>query len=160
MKGQKSWPFIFFRRNRMEPILSIKGIVKDFPAVRALNSVDLDLFPAEVLGLVGENGAGKSTLLKVLSGALQKDRGEIRINETLVSISNPKVSQDLGITVIYQDFNLVPHLSIARNIFLGHESRAGSRFFLNKKLMNQEAKELLTSLGIDLDPSLGFCSCM
>lgn len=152
MKGQKSWPFIFFRRNRMEPILSIKGIVKDFPAVRALNSVDLDLFPAEVLGLVGENGAGKSTLLKVLSGALQKDRGEIRINETLVSISNPKVSQDLGITVIYQDFNLVPHLSIARNIFLGHESRAGSRFFLNKKLMNQEAKELLTSLGIDLDP--------
>jgi len=136
----------------MQPILQIKGILKDFPGVRALNQVDLDLYPSEVHGLVGENGAGKSTLLKILSGALQKDQGEIQINSTSVTIPSPKASQDLGITVIYQDFNLVPHLSIARNVFLGHESQIGSRFILNKKLMNQKSTELLATLGIQLDP--------
>jgi ABC-type sugar transport system ATPase subunit len=136
----------------MQPILQIKGILKDFPGVRALSHIDLDLYPSEVHGLVGENGAGKSTLLKILSGALQRDQGEIRINSIPVSIPNPKASQDLGITVIYQDFNLVPHISVARNIFLGHESQVGTRFILNKKLMNQKSTELLTSLGIQLDP--------
>jgi ABC-type sugar transport system ATPase subunit len=106
----------------MQPILQISGIRKDFPGVRALDDVSLKLYPSEVLGLVGENGAGKSTLLKILSGALQKDTGEIRIDDSPVNILNPKTSQDLGITVIYQDFNLVPQLSIDRNIFLGHES--------------------------------------
>jgi len=136
----------------MQPILQIRGIQKNFPGVRALNQVNLDLYPSEVHGLVGENGAGKSTLLKILSGALQKDEGEIRINSTPIAIPNPRASQDLGITVIYQDFNLIPHLSIARNIFLGHESQVGSRFFLNKKLLNQKSRELLTTLGIQLDP--------
>ena len=136
----------------MQPILQIKGIVKDFPGVRALNCVDLDLYPSEVHGLVGENGAGKSTLLKILSGAEQKDQGDIRVDSTAVNIANPKASQDLGITVIYQDFNLVPHLSITRNIFLGHEYLADSKFVLKNKLMNQKASELLMSLGIQLDP--------
>lgn len=136
----------------MKPILQIMGIRKRFPGVRALSDVNLDLYPSEVHGLVGENGAGKSTLLKILSGAVQKDSGEIRINSTPVAISNPKSSQDLGITVIYQDFNLVPHLSIARNIFLGHESQAGSKFILNKKLLNRKSKLLLESLGVKLDP--------
>ena len=136
----------------MPPILQIRGILKDFPGVRALNQVDLDLYPCEVHGLVGENGAGKSTLLKILSGALQKDQGEIRIDSKPVVIPNPKASQDLGITVIYQEFNLVPHLSIARNIFLGHEFQVGSRFILKNKLLNQKSTELLTTLGIQLDP--------
>jgi ribose transport system ATP-binding protein len=136
----------------MQPILQIKGILKDFPGVRALNQVDLDLYSSEVHALVGENGAGKSTLLKILSGALQKDQGEIRINSTPVTIPNPKASQDLGITVIYQEFNLVPHLSIARNIFLGHEFQVGSRFILKNRLLNQKSTELLTTLGIQLDP--------
>ena len=136
----------------MQPILQIKEIVKDFPGVRALSQIDLDLYPSEVHGLVGENGAGKSTLLKILSGALQKDQGQIRINSIPVVISNPKASQDLGITVIYQEFNLVPHLSIARNIFLGHEFQVGSRFILKNKLLNQKSTELLTTLGIQLDP--------
>jgi len=131
----------------------MKGISKDFPGVRALNHVDLDIFPSEVHGLVGENGAGKSTLLKILSGALRNDEGEIRVNGSSVSILNPKMSQDLGITVIYQDFNLVPYLSIARNIFLGHESQIGSGFVLNKRRMNERSKELLSSLGINLDPT-------
>jgi ABC-type sugar transport system ATPase subunit len=136
----------------MQPILQIKSLQKDFPGVRALNHVDLDLYPSEVHGLVGENGAGKSTLLKILSGALQRDQGEIRINSAPVAIPDPKASQDLGITVIYQDFNLVPHLSIARNIFLGHEAQVGSRFILKNKLLNQQSTELLASLGIQLDP--------
>ena len=140
MKGRFLRSFIYFIRTYMQPILQIKGILKEFPGVRALSHVDLDLFPSEVHGLVGENGAGKSTLLKILSGALQKDQGEIRINSTPVNTPNPKASQDLGITVIYQDFNLVPHLSIARNIFLGHESQVGSRFILKKKQLNQRSK--------------------
>jgi ribose transport system ATP-binding protein len=135
------------------PILQMKGITKDFPGVRALNHVDLDINPSEVHGLVGENGAGKSTLLKILSGALRNDEGEIRVNGSPVMILNPKASQDLGITVIYQDFNLVPYLSIARNIFLGHESEIDSKIILNKKRMNEKSRELLSSLGIDLDPT-------
>ena len=138
----------------MQPILQISGISKDFPGVRALDNVSLDLHPSEVLGLVGENGAGKSTLLKVLSGALQKDAGEIKINGAPVTILNPKNSQDLGITVIYQDFNLVPELNIARNIFLGHESLADSRFILNNKRMMHASRQLLKQLGIDMDPRL------
>ncbi len=137
----------------MQPILRMRGITKDFPGVRALDRVDLDVFPSEVRGLVGENGAGKSTLLKILSGALRNDEGEIRVNGSPVNILNPKASQDLGITVIYQDFNLVPYLSIARNIFLGHESKVDSRIILNKKRMNEKSRELLLSLGIDLDPT-------
>src|SRR5512135_2048082 len=137
----------------MLPILQLNGITKDFPGVRALDDVDLQIFPAEVHGLVGENGAGKSTLLKILSGALHQDQGEIRINGTPASILGPKESQALGITVIYQDFSLVPYLSVARNIFLGHESQMGSRFFLNKRLMNLKSKDLLSSLGIDLEHS-------
>ena len=137
----------------MLPILQLKGITKDFPGVRALDDVDLQIFPAEVHGLVGENGAGKSTLLKILSGALHQDQGEIRINGTPASILGPKESQAFGITVIYQDFSLVPYLSVARNIFLGHESQMGSRFFLNKRQMNLKSKDLLSSLGIDLEPS-------
>ena len=153
MQGRGIRPcIIFFVWTYMQPILQIKGILKDFPGVRALNQVDLDLYPSEVHGLVGENGAGKSTLLKILSGALQRDQGDIRINSTPVVIPNPKASQDLGITVIYQDFNLVPHLSIARNIFLGHEFQVGSRFILKKKLLNRKSTELLTTLGIQLDP--------
>jgi len=136
----------------MQPILQISGIRKDFPGVRALDDVSLKLYPSEVLGLVGENGAGKSTLLKILSGALQKDTGEIRIDDSQVTIPNPKTSQDLGITVIYQDFNLVPQLSIARNIFLGHESLVGSRFILKNKRMIQTSGQLLKKLGINLDP--------
>ncbi len=136
----------------MQPILQISGIRKGFPGVRALDDVSLNLYPSEVLGLVGENGAGKSTLLKILSGALQKDTGEIRIDDSPVNILNPKTSQDLGITVIYQDFNLVPQLSIARNIFLGHESLVGSRFILKNKRMIQTSEQLLKKLGINLDP--------
>jgi len=135
----------------LKPILQLKGVLKDFPGVRALNRIDLDLYPSEVHGLVGENGAGKSTLLKILSGALQKDQGELRLDDKPVSIPDPKASQELGISVIYQEFNLVPQLSIARNIFLGHESHAGSRFILNNKKLNQKAADLLADLGINLD---------
>ena len=138
----------------MQPVLQLKTITKDFPGVRALSGVNLDIFPSEVHALVGENGAGKSTLLKILSGAIHHDQGEITVNETSVRELNPLTSQRLGISIIYQEFNLVPYLSIARNLFLGHESQIGSPWILNKARMNQRAGELLSSLGVDIDPKL------
>ena len=138
----------------MQPVLTLRKITKDYPGVRALNGVDLDVYPSEVHALVGENGAGKSTLLKILSGAIRHDGGEITVNETSVPELDPLTSQRLGISIIYQEFNLVPYLSIARNIFLGHESQIGSQWVLNKAKMSQRAGELLLSLGVDIDPKL------
>jgi ribose transport system ATP-binding protein len=138
----------------MQPVLTLRKITKDYPGVRALNGVDLDVFPSEVHALVGENGAGKSTLLKILSGAIRHDGGDITVNETSVPELDPLISQRLGISIIYQEFNLVPYLSIARNIFLGHESQIGSQWVLNKAKMNKRAGELLVSLGVDIDPKL------
>jgi ribose transport system ATP-binding protein len=135
-----------------EPLLSMQGMVKDFPGVRALDGVDFDLQRGEVHGLVGENGAGKSTLLKILSGALKADGGEIRIEGHPVSITDPRRSRELGIAVIYQEFSLVPHLDIARNVFLGHESEIGSGLVLRHKKMRREASRLLADLHSDLDP--------
>ena len=138
----------------MQPVLTLRKITKDYPGVRALNGVDLDIFPSEVHALVGENGAGKSTLLKIFSGAIRHDGGDITVNETSVPELDPLTSQRLGISIIYQEFNLVPYLSIARNIFLGHESQIGSQWVLNKAKMSQRARELLLSLGVDIDPKL------
>ena len=138
----------------MQPVLTLKKITKDFPGVRALNEIDLEFFPGEVHVLLGENGAGKSTLLKILSGAIRHDGGDITVNETSVPGLDPLISQRLGISIIYQEFNLVPHLSIARNIFLGHESQIGSKWVLKKAKMNQKTRDLLLSLGVDIDPKL------
>jgi ribose transport system ATP-binding protein len=135
-----------------EPLLSMRGMVKDFPGVRALDGVDFDLHRGEVHGLVGENGAGKSTLLKILSGALRADAGQIRIEGHPVLIHDPRRSRELGIAVIYQEFSLVPYLDIARNVFLGHESEVGSGLVLRHVKMRREATRLLSDLHSDLDP--------
>ena len=105
----------------MSSLLEMKDIVKQYPGVLALDRVSLDLKAGEVHCLVGENGAGKSTLMKVLSGAVKKDRGEILVNGSSVEYDSPSESQLLGISIIYQDFKLVPELSAASNIFLGRE---------------------------------------
>jgi len=133
-------------------ILRMRAISKDFPGVHALDGVDLDLYPGEVHGLVGENGAGKSTLLKILSGALRCDSGQIFLNGRSIAIADPSAGMRLGITVIYQEFNLVPHLSVARNIYLGHEREVDSRFVLRHSRMNAESRRLLEQLGSSLDP--------
>src|SRR5438105_10491917 len=96
----------------------MRGIRKAFPGVVALDGVDLRLEPGEVHMLLGENGAGKSTLMKILSGAYRKDSGEIRIGGELAEIASPRDALARGIRVIYQELNLVPHLSVAENIFL------------------------------------------
>jgi ribose transport system ATP-binding protein len=131
----------------------MRGIAKDFPGVRALDGVDFELRAGEVHGLVGENGAGKSTLLKILSGALTADRGQILLDGHPVNIADPRSGRQLGISVIYQEFSLVPHLDVARNIFLGHERSVCTGFVINRRRLRQEARRILGSLRSTLDPS-------
>lgn len=127
----------------------MRDIVKKYPGVTALDKVSIDLSPGEVHCLVGENGAGKSTLMKVLSGAVKKDSGEILINGSSAEYSSPAESQKLGISIIYQDFKLVPELSAASNIFLGREIK--DSFFLNEREMRIKAEEVLGQLGEEID---------
>ncbi|HMA63270.1 MAG TPA: ATP-binding cassette domain-containing protein, partial [bacterium] len=96
----------------------MREIRKEFPGVVALDNVDLDLKKGEVHVLFGENGAGKSTLIKIISGALEKTSGTIRINDQITPIQNPKHALELGICTIYQELNLVPELTVGENIFL------------------------------------------
>src|ERR671912_1575041 len=102
-----------------QPVLEMRSIRKSFPGVVALDGVELSLRAGEVHVLLGENGAGKSTLMKILSGAYRKDAGEIRMHGALADIQGPRDALARGIRVIYQELNLVPHLSVAENIFLG-----------------------------------------
>jgi ribose transport system ATP-binding protein len=102
-----------------ETILEARGIVKDFPGQRALDHVDFDVRPGEVHALVGENGAGKSTLIRIIAGLYGADQGEILIDGKTREITTPRESQDLGLAFIHQELNIVPHLSVAENIFLG-----------------------------------------
>jgi ABC-type sugar transport system ATPase subunit len=133
------------------PLLSMRGIEKFFPGVRALAGVDLELRGGEVLALLGENGAGKSTLIKVLAGAYLPDAGSIHISGRAVAIRSPIEAVRAGVAVIYQDFNLVPSLSAAENIFLGRErAHAG---FIRQRQERRQALELFERLGVAVDPS-------
>ena len=134
------------------PVLAMRGIVKEYPGVKALKGVDFELVPCEVHALVGENGAGKSTLMKVLAGAEPRDGGDLAIGGQPVGELTPHRSQELGVAIIYQEFNLVPGLTIAENIFLGREPRRPVRLFVDYGKMNTEAAELLRRLNMDLDP--------
>src|SRR3954470_1387273 len=104
----------------------MRGIVKTFPGVRALDGVDLVVRPGEVHCLLGQNGAGKSTLIKVLAGAHRPDQGEITWRGQPVALGTPDAAISLGISTIYQELDLVPGLSVAENIFLGHEMSKGA----------------------------------
>ncbi len=132
------------------PVLQAKRITKTFPGVLALDSVDFDLFPGEVHVLLGENGAGKSTLMKVLAGAYQPDSGAIRLNGQQVRVANPRQAQRLGVGIIYQEFNLVPYMSVAQNIFLGRFPHRWG--LLDQATMRAESRKLLDGLNIDIDP--------
>ena len=133
----------------MEPILTLKNVTKEYPGVVALDHMNLEVYPGEVHALMGENGAGKSTLIKVVSGAIKPNGGTILYEGKEYDSMTPALSKKLGIGVIYQEFNLVPDLSVAENIFLGQKLTSG--FSINRKLMNQRAKELMDSFGIDID---------
>jgi ABC-type sugar transport system ATPase subunit len=132
------------------PLLRLEDIHKSFPGVRALHGVSLELYPGEVLALVGENGAGKSTLIKVLGGAHRPDAGRIYLHGAPADLADPAASQRAGIAIMYQELNLVPQLSARANLFLGQER---SRFgFLRGRQERRQARELFGRLGVALDP--------
>jgi ribose transport system ATP-binding protein len=133
-----------------EILLSMSGIQKYFPGVHALDNAHLELKRGEVHALVGENGAGKSTLMKVLTGIYKRDGGTILYKGKEVNFSSPKEAQDAGIGIIHQELNLMPHLTVAENIYIGREPIKG--LFLDKKKANRDAWELMKSLGLDINP--------
>ncbi len=133
-------------------LLEMRGICKTFPGVVALRDVDFDLRAGEVHVLVGENGAGKSTLIKILSGVHQADRGTIRLADAEVHLTSPRDAQRRGISTVYQEFNLVPQLTVDENIFLGQEPRRGWLGWVDRARRLQAAAELLRSLEIGVPP--------
>jgi ribose transport system ATP-binding protein len=134
-----------------QTVLTVTNISKEFPGVKALQNVTFDLHKAEVHVLLGENGAGKSTLMKVLTGVYHPDEGEIFLHGEEVWFETPKDAQDKRISIIFQEFNLVPNLTVAQNIFLGREpvNRFG---FIDKPKLISESKKILKFLDIDIDP--------
>ena len=132
------------------PLLKMEGISKSFPGVKALQDVDLTLHEGQVLALVGENGAGKSTLIKVLGGVYFPDAGTIVINGSDPHIHSPASAQHAGISIIYQEFNLVPDLTVRENIFLGREKLKGC--FIDAGQEHKRCLELFKMLGMNIDP--------
>ena len=131
-------------------LLVAQDISKDFSGVPALRGVSLSLAPGEVHALVGENGAGKSTLINILAGLLQPSAGSLLIDGTEVKFANPQSSQNAGISVISQEFRLVPQLTVSENIFLGHEPRRGG--LIDRKKARQLTRDPLRELGLDISP--------
>jgi len=132
------------------PLVSMQDVSKAFGAVRALSHVSLSVGRGEVLGIVGDNAAGKSTLMKILAGAHQPDSGAITVEGEPVAFHGPNEARAAGIEMIYQDFALVPALTVTQNIFLGREAVSGWRGFgvLNQRRMDERARELFESLGL------------
>lgn len=136
-----------------ETVLEFKNISKEFPGVKVLKEVNFDLKKGEVHAIVGENGAGKSTLIKILAGVYPPNEGEIYRNGKLVRIKNPKEGIDSGISVIYQEFNLIPYLSVAKNIFMGREHRRKLfPFLIDYPSLYRDAKQILKSIGSNINP--------
>lgn len=133
-----------------QKLLEMKNVAKKFPGVYALKSVNFELERGEVHALLGENGAGKSTLMKILSGIYSIDEGEIYINGNKVTINNVNDAKRYGISIIHQEIALVPHLTIAENIFLGRELLTKAKLVDSRK-MHREAQKILNDYSIDLD---------
>ena len=134
-----------------DTLLSVHHITKSYPGVLALDDVSFDVRRGEVHALLGENGAGKSTLIKVLAGAIQPDSGRVEFEGIGYDFLEPRQAKDLGIGIIYQEFNLVPSLTVAENIFLGREMRRG--WVVRKREQNARARELLDMLRVPIDPA-------
>jgi len=133
-----------------EQILNMTGVSKSFPGVKALKDVHFDLFAGEVHALMGENGAGKSTLMKVLTGIYQRDEGEITCFGEPVHFKNTREAQDKGICIIHQELNMMNHLTVAQNMFIGREKSKG--LFLDDRAINDDAVKILAKLGIAINP--------
>lgn len=134
------------------PLLKAQGITKEFPGVKALDNVQFELLGGEVHALVGENGAGKSTLIKAIGGIHKPDAGTIAINGKEMVFSGPVDSQNAGVSVIHQEFNLMPDLTVAQNIFFGREPRTAGK--IDDKKMNQDTQALLDRLKLKFSPRI------
>ena len=132
------------------PVLEMTGISKAFPGVQALDAAQLSILPGEVHGLVGENGAGKSTIIKILAGVYQRDAGQVAIDGAPLEEVTPQAVHEHGVRFVHQELHLVPHLTVAESVFMGHElSRSG---LLRRREMSRRAEGFLTErLGADLD---------
>ena len=141
----------------MEPLLEVKNLTKRFGGLTAVNSVDLAIYPGEVVGLVGDNGAGKSTLIKMIAGVYQPNEGEIYFEGKRVDITHPAQARELGIETIYQDLALAGNLDVPANIFLGREMKrrylGGVIRVLDGDAMQEESRKLLETLDVQF-PSL------
>ena len=144
-------PLTARRENEMgeRTIMEARGITKVFPGVLALDKVDFELKAGETHILLGENGAGKSTLMKVLSGAYAPDQGEVYIDGQKVKVFDPRVAQRMGVNIIYQEFNLIPYMNVAQNIFLGRFPRRYG--LIDHRKMHGDAAALLASLNMNVD---------
>lgn len=143
-----------------EPILTARGLTKRYGRVTALDNCDFDLYPGEILAVIGDNGAGKSTLIKALCGAVVPDEGEIKLDGKPVHFTNPMQAREAGIETVYQNLALSPALSIADNMFMGREIRKpgvlGSVFrMLDRKAMEKVARDKLTELGLMTIQNIG-----
>ena len=136
--------------SHQDALLSVRGVTKRFPGVVALDGVHFDVFRGEVHALCGENGAGKSTLMKILSGVYQSDAGEIVHRGQACRFASTVAAQAAGIAIIYQELNLIPHLSVAENIFLAREPRKG--LFIDRARMRADAVALLARLKLAVSP--------
>ena len=132
------------------PLLRMEGIGKHFPGVQALKEVSLEVYPGECLGLVGENGAGKSTLMKILSGVYAPDEGQLFLDGQPAAFANPRQAQALGISIIYQEFNLMPNLTVMENVFVGREPNAAG--IVRRRELQRRTRALLDQLGVRLHP--------
>ena len=137
----------------LKPVMTGRGLTKRYGRVTAMDKADFDLFPGEVLAIIGDNGAGKSTLVKALCGDIHVDEGEIRLDDRPIAFKSPMEARDAGIETVYQNLALSPALSIADNMFLGRElskeGNAGAVFrMLDKKKMRDFARQKLTDLGL------------
>lgn len=128
------------------PRVRLRGIVKTFGSVEALRGVDLDLWPGECLGLVGDNAAGKSTLTKIISGTYLADGGSIEMDGRPLDIAGPADARAAGVEMVFQDLSLCDHIDVAGNLFLGREPSRGP--FLDRKRMEREARQMLDALKI------------
>lgn len=131
--------------------LFMEAISKAFPGVQALQDVNFDVAPGEIHALVGENGAGKSTLMKILTGALPRDEGVIKLRDRPVDIGTPSDAQALGISMIHQELSLIPYLTVGQNIYLGREPRARIPGFINWSTLYADAQRWLDQLDVDVD---------
>jgi ABC-type sugar transport system ATPase subunit len=138
----------------LEPdiVLEVTGLVKEYPGTRALDGVDLEIRRGEIHALLGENGAGKSTLIRLICGASKPTAGHIVIGGKEVELNSPQQAQDLGIAVVHQHFNLVPHLSVAENLFLSGTLPRRAGVFVNWGAAGRSAKGLLDRVGLKIDP--------